>query len=77
MVCSFIAVYILQAETPQPPQDVVEAFGQRVAVFSVWPYWREPAHSMSLRFHVPPLPIPFRTQDMTARFKPCEGPPDL
>lgn len=77
LVCSFTAVYKLQPGTPQPPQTVVEAFGQEVALFAMWPYWREIAQSMCLRLHVPPLPIPFLRRDVVAQFKPREASPDI
>jgi hypothetical protein len=77
LICSFIAVYTLAQNTPQPSQNLVEAFGQRVALFAIWPYWRELAQSISLRLHVPPLPIPFLTPEVAAQFKRRQGPPDL
>ena len=57
MMARFVILYDLPKSDGITREGLV-TFAGSSGVFSVWPYWREFVHSMSLRLAVPPIILP-------------------
>lgn len=57
MMARFVILYDLPGRDGITREDLIAFAGSR-GVFSVWPYWREFVHTMSLRLAIPPIILP-------------------
>jgi preprotein translocase subunit SecB len=57
---AFAVAYSFDSLEGISPEQITE-FGQRNALYNVWPYWREFVQSTTTRMGLPPLKIPLLT----------------
>lgn len=59
IMARFVILYDLPEKEGITHENLI-AFAQTSGVFSIWPYWREFVHSMSMRMGVPSIVLPTR-----------------
>ena len=57
VTATFTAVYSIPEPSSHSPDDL-QCFARLNGTYNVWPYWREPVHTMGSRAGLPGLVVP-------------------